>query len=276
MKERLMKNLVLHAEDHPDFAHRLGYARDLATALGAHLHVICPVPFSTVASADYSGVMLNADLIARQHKDDRERAVRVKAVCDDALALLGSAWTFADPDGEPLQIMIDAARFADLVIVGAQESEAGFAPMPIAGSLALHCIAPVLVIPNRPCTVRLEAPVIIGWNGSNECARATHLALPLLARTTQVHVVQVEEPDSGLLPDVELGAYLSRHGLPVRIQRERSDGSIARTLGQLAETLGAGLLVTGAYGRPRLLEMVFGGASRDLLARPPLPVLMAH
>jgi nucleotide-binding universal stress UspA family protein len=32
----------------------------------------------------------------------------------------------------------------------------------------------------------------------------------------------------------------------------------------------------GAYGRMRLIELIFGGATRAILRRATLPVLMAH
>jgi nucleotide-binding universal stress UspA family protein len=36
------------------------------------------------------------------------------------------------------------------------------------------------------------------------------------------------------------------------------------------------LLVMGAYGHSRLREFVLGGATRNMIARPPLPVLLSH
>jgi nucleotide-binding universal stress UspA family protein len=40
--------------------------------------------------------------------------------------------------------------------------------------------------------------------------------------------------------------------------------------------IGAGLLVTGAYGHNRFREWVLGGVTRELLERAPVPVLLAH
>jgi nucleotide-binding universal stress UspA family protein len=36
------------------------------------------------------------------------------------------------------------------------------------------------------------------------------------------------------------------------------------------------LLVKGAYTRSRLRQMIFGGATHDILAKAELPVFMAH
>jgi nucleotide-binding universal stress UspA family protein len=43
-----------------------------------------------------------------------------------------------------------------------------------------------------------------------------------------------------------------------------------------AKTHGCDLLVKGAYTQSRLRQMVFGGATRHILASATLPVLMAH
>ena len=43
-----------------------------------------------------------------------------------------------------------------------------------------------------------------------------------------------------------------------------------------AASLGCDLLIKGAYTQSRLRQMIFGGATRHILANATLPVLMAH
>ncbi len=43
-----------------------------------------------------------------------------------------------------------------------------------------------------------------------------------------------------------------------------------------AKALGCDLLVKGAYTQSRMRQMIFGGATRHILANATLPVLMAH
>ena len=43
-----------------------------------------------------------------------------------------------------------------------------------------------------------------------------------------------------------------------------------------AEELGCDLIIKGAYTQSRLRQMIFGGATRQILANAKLPVLMAH
>jgi nucleotide-binding universal stress UspA family protein len=44
----------------------------------------------------------------------------------------------------------------------------------------------------------------------------------------------------------------------------------------MTERSGSDLLVMGCYGHSRIRERVFGGVTRWLLTRLPVPILMAH
>jgi nucleotide-binding universal stress UspA family protein len=71
--------------------------------------------------------------------------------------------------------------------------------------------------------------------------------------------------------------YLARHrvkcGSKVVVEQA---GSGASQLMELARSEGADLLVTGAYGHSRLGELIFGGVTRELLAKSPVCCLMSH
>jgi nucleotide-binding universal stress UspA family protein len=51
---------------------------------------------------------------------------------------------------------------------------------------------------------------------------------------------------------------------------------VAEVLSEAAAARDAACLVMGAYGRMRLTEMIWGGVTRELFARPPLPILASH
>ncbi|HYG89278.1 MAG TPA: universal stress protein [Azospirillum sp.] len=44
----------------------------------------------------------------------------------------------------------------------------------------------------------------------------------------------------------------------------------------MPSTIGAGLIVMGAHGHPRLREVILGGMTQDVLENMTVPVLMAH
>src|SRR5262249_24581998 len=75
----------------------------------------------------------------------------------------------------------------------------------------------------------------------------------------------------------ELARYLHRNGVlcePITVQPEgRSTGEAILAH---AASLQCDLLIKGAYTQSRLPQMIFGGATRHILANASLPVLMAH
>ena len=80
-------------------------------------------------------------------------------------------------------------------------------------------------------------------------------------------------------PDgVEFIAHLRRHGINAihdTIDSVGGDATGAATL-EYVRAKGATLLIKGAYTHTRLRQLVFGGATRHILANAQVPVLLAH
>jgi nucleotide-binding universal stress UspA family protein len=60
------------------------------------------------------------------------------------------------------------------------------------------------------------------------------------------------------------------------VELECGDKDVAATLLGAAEARKAGLIVMGAYGRTRLTERIFGGATRRMLSDVRIPLLMTN
>ena len=123
--------------------------------------------------------------------------------------------------------------------------------------------------------------VLVGWDGSREASHAISDAMPLLATASTVTVITVdsEEPSQrhGEVPGADIALYLARHGVRTNVERTVSNGiGTGEVLLSRASDLEADLLVMGAYGHARVHELLFGGATRTVLASATLPVLMSH
>ena len=71
--------------------------------------------------------------------------------------------------------------------------------------------------------------------------------------------------------------HLARHGVHATADEVDAAGRpTGEVLHDDAARHGADLLVMGAYGHPRLREVVFGGATRGLLGRLPLPLFLSR
>jgi nucleotide-binding universal stress UspA family protein len=79
------------------------------------------------------------------------------------------------------------------------------------------------------------------------------------------------------VPGADIGLYLARHGIKVTVsQQTAEDVDVGNQLLSRAADLDSDLIVMGAYGQPRMKELVLGGATRTILESMTVPVLMSH
>jgi nucleotide-binding universal stress UspA family protein len=134
---------------------------------------------------------------------------------------------------------------------------------------------PVLGVPAGSMPQIAGAPAAVAWNGSGEAARALTAAIPLLRTASDVAVLHAGEPDTmaALEPVMD---YLTHHGVKSQGIELGAAGNPTELIAKKIEALGARLLVMGAYSHSRLRESVLGGVTREMLAGPPVALLMAH
>ena len=195
----------------------------------------------------------------------------------------GVAVEWRSVDGEPIQVLPQYARYADLSILDVN-TPAGSTAAGYRFSEEMLFIAgrPVLFVPTQGEFQTLGRHVAIAWNSSRPAARAVHDALPLIEQADEVVVLAINPEDfiarHGAPPLPQLIEHLRRHGAearPLEVTGIRSD-RIADELQSRARALGADLLVAGAYGHSRLHEILMGGVTRDLLGRMTLPIMMSY
>lgn len=178
--------------------------------------------------------------------------------------------------GSERAMISSEASKAGLVVIGHQaQSHDGRVRDAIQASL-FEAKATVVIVPSTmPPTLGLHPA--IAWKPSEAASRVVQAALPILLAAEHVTVLIAEEGGSG---DAMPAALQDALRAPdSRFQLRRVDPAGRRTSAALldeARAVGADLLVMGAYTHPRLMELVLGGVTRDLLADVPLPVLMHH
>jgi nucleotide-binding universal stress UspA family protein len=275
------KDILVHADAAPTMAARLDAAALLAKAQGAHLvalHVQAP-PFTPV---DLLGTGVTADLIDWQIQQAQAQAEAAREAVQAAEQRHGLSIEWRKVDGAIDATLIDQSRYADLIVLPQDvpltdlDTFAG----PGAGSIVMAAGRPVLIVPNDyKSTMAVGRRVLVAWKPSAEAARAVHDALPLLQGAEAVTVMRVN-PASGEPkhnPGFDLATHLARHGVKVTVTPVLApDTTAGETILERARSLQADLIVMGAYGHSRLRELVFGGATRQMLQAPPVPVLMSR
>lgn len=174
------------------------------------------------------------------------------------------------------------ARYADIsVLTRPMEGAVGDVREELIEGILFHAGRAILVAPPGWNGTEIGKKIVVAWDASREATRALSEAQPLLDVAKQVTVVTVDaKPKAfghGDIPGANIAAHLGRRGLPVEVRNADSGGrSAADTIMAEADATGADLVVMGGYAHSRLRELVFGGATRDLLRNAKLPLLMAH
>ena len=283
-----LKDILIHLDDSPRSAVRLGVAIGLATQHGAHLTglyvVDLPPPdmFYGFPSA-FLDLRRAEDVVERMRAAAMESAEHVEAAFTDRLRREGVEGEWRLVEGVAGDVVALHGRYADLIVLGqadmrgARKGQAVDLP----ASALMGCGRPLLMVPFAGAFPVVGRDVLVGWNATAEAARALNDALPVLAQSRKVTVLSIN-PRRGIrgdgdVPAADIALHLARHGIRAEAAHTvATDIPEGDALLSYAADIGADLLVTGMYGHSRMRETVFGGVTRSLLSEMTVPVFMAH
>ena len=179
--------------------------------------------------------------------------------------------------GEIPNLLAEYARLRDLTIIPVPAED--YVDQWYAETVVFQSGRPVLIVPETiPAEFKLDA-VAVAWDFSRTAARAVSDAIPLLERAKVVRIVCVtnEKSFGSSRTTSELAVHLSRHGVNVAVDQVDAGGnSIGDVLTQFVAANKIDLLVMGAYGHSRLREFILGGATKSMMSKPPVPILLSH
>ena len=174
---------------------------------------------------------------------------------------------------------VGPARLADLsmVLVKSDDSQSE----QIAERLIFESGRPILLCPAESAG---ELPVVfdsvmIAWDHTAPAARAVADALPLLEDATDVRVVTATDDKSKAETDsgAALVLHLAEHGINAKFETIKIGGSsVGKVFEAYVKKNAIDLLVMGAYRHSRLNEIVWGGATKTVIGRPPCWVMMSR
>ena len=256
-------------------------AASLAEEAGAHLSVLLlgiASPPPTMAEPMIPSLWL-------AEREEELEATRAKAAAlRERLAARGISyevkWDYPYLS-EADDVIARHGRYADVTLLGRSAGRDPDFRRKVYDGALFSSSRPLLVTPEDGRSTLAPQSLVIAWNARPEAARAVREALPMAIAAEEVIIAVVDpiEADThhGADPGADLATYLARHGARVTVKQIRTrDETVAEALGLFSNGIGADLLVMGAYGHSRLRERIFGGTTRDLLERPPLPLFLAR
>lgn len=256
----------------------LEFALTLAAQNDAHLtglHLTYDPIILSDPYAVWTPMLLEWEESAQKKQDHARLAF------DTAATKAGVNADFSGYRSSDLKEVIAHARASDLTIIAQRNVADNESNLDnnFRENVVLKLGRPVLFVPYTGALPKKFDTIIVAWNGGREAARAMADALPFLQAAQQVKVLSISEKtdEENDLPDIDIAAYLAKHGVKVEIERNENvhidpaDWLLSRTADYDAD-----LLVMGAYGHHRLTELVLGGVTKSILRQMTLPVLMSH
>jgi len=276
-----LKDILVHIDSSPAMAGRLDYAIRLAQTHDAHLaaiYVVAVAPIHQYAEAD-----LGPELIEAHDRFMRESAEEAKCIFDETVARAGIAAEWRQVEGAVPEMVVLNARYADLAVVGQRMQgrlDAGTAPE-LPDHVVLDVGRPAIVVPHEGAPDTVARRVLLAWNASRAAARATNDALPILQEADEVRIMVIN-PEKGIvghgeLPGADIATHLARHSVKGEVVEVTADrNSVGDELIAQCAAFNADMMVIGSYGSFRLRELVFGGTTRRILEKMPVPVFMSR
>ncbi len=266
-----MKSLLLSASQDAGTESRLQCALDIARRCDAHLILLQVQPAQDYMAMDiFGGAYVMADVLAKATMANAEN----RQVMGERLANEAVQWDWQDGTGYAADLLVESARFADLIVVSLGEGNDQAPYGASVGAIVLDSGRPVLAVPHVCGRMGFDR-AMIAYDGSGEAANAIRGALPLLRLAETLVIVEVEEKSSAF-PMTDAAAYLARHGVSCEIQSlPRTSEGIAETVLHFASEFAPDYIVMGAYGHSRWRQRLFGGVTRHMLAEANVPLLLA-
>lgn len=269
-----MKNILLLVHDDAGQEARVQAALDIGRAINGHVTCLDVTILPAIIGAEYAGDVGTGFGMLLAEERDHETANRT--TLEKRLAKEDVAWDWVDATGEIATCLKSESALADLIVVNRQLDDF---PLPdmrtAAGELVVGSGKPILAVPDSLRRLDLES-ALVAWDGSVTAAVALRAAVPLLKLASRVVILEIGD-SSVRAPAEDAAAYLSRHDIHAIVQRvPRGDEATAQTLLNQAETGAFGYIVMGGFGHRRFLEALFGGVTRAMLTRSPVPLFMAH
>lgn len=274
--------LVLRTYPTPTTKEFIASAVGLAERLDCRISAFAPEIVIRVPSTLLGNALINiSGMAASEMGKSAQNATVLAKICSQLADQRGVSHEVIKERAATAEIpalIAEYGRLKDLIILPAHADD--FIDQWDTETVIFNSARPILLVPEqRISTDASMKSVGVAWDYSRSAARAIADAMPILERAETVHVVTVlnEKTFDVTRKTHDIGTYLARHGVKAELHEIDAAGrQIGKVLDDFVNRLRLDLLVMGAYGHSRFREFVLGGATRSMLAKPRVPLLLSH
>eukprot|EP00003_Mantamonas_plastica_P029006 TRINITY_DN6801_c0_g1_i1.p1 TRINITY_DN6801_c0_g1~~TRINITY_DN6801_c0_g1_i1.p1 ORF type:complete len:281 (-),score=46.69 TRINITY_DN6801_c0_g1_i1:34-876(-) len=280
----MYRDILVHIDTSPACKERLSVALKVAKAQNAHLTGLFLLPYPEIPR--FMEVQITEEVMAQQREAMAETAQSARTDFETTCKEAGIAFSWNQTSCAVSEIAETAAMYArhhDLTVMGQYNPDSvdpcSASEMP--DKVILTSGAPVLVVPYVGKFDTIGDRIMVAWKPYREAVRAVNDSMAFLENAKSA-LVLCADPNKGArdtipVPGVDIAERLGRHGIKVHKETMNASGiSVGDLLLSRAADESIDLIVCGAYGRPRLRELMMGGVTYHLLRHMTVPVLMSH
>jgi nucleotide-binding universal stress UspA family protein len=179
-------------------------------------------------------------------------------------------------------VSLESPVWAALAMQGRLSDLVVFDDAPARGKGALaEAFQQIVAGEQRPTLVarsgfRVGGVAAVAWDGGKEASRAVRTALPLLQKASRVIILNAPAASPRKSDPADLQVFLAARGATSDVEIIAGAGDPAPALLRAARDAAADVLVTGAFGHPRLQEFIFGGSTRTFLSAGAPSLFLSH
>lgn len=228
----------------------------------------------SIGVAPTTQVPLPPEKLFEEENLAREEGKHLKRHFDEECRRKGVRGTFRVVRGEVGELIVEAAKTVDLVVIGRRgvhTKSKTRTPGSITQTLLHKSARPVMVVPEgTKCGPR----ILIAYDGSEAAQRAIEAGANIAKlQASKVDVLTVaDNPDDAVEPQEEAKKYLAPYRLKASFFIE--PGRPWQAIAAHARKINAELIVMGAFGTNRIRELIFGSTTMNVLEKAECPILL--
>ncbi|MCC0017296.1 MAG: universal stress protein [Rhodobiaceae bacterium] len=184
------------------------------------------------------------------------------------------SWT--EEQGKQPDVIKHHGRLADLICVPQPDRSQNIGVNTLKSALFLTGRPVMMCPPTDKVPAKLGDHVAIAWNGSLEASRAVILTTEILQKASKVTILSAGEGEPHGATAQDLVEYLDVRGITANIDKFERGSNIGEALLAHSATVGADILVMGAYGDSHERELMFGGNTQTIVDTAKMPVILVH
>ncbi|OOY17299.1 universal stress protein [Thioclava sp. DLFJ4-1] len=269
-----MMNLLVAFNGSSGSVAALRYAASMAAQRGAHVTAIMAHAAHEVIDRRSRWIPKEARALLEAANGDILREIEASFEEERRTLGLGSDLELKVVAGRVDNVLSEAARYYDMLIVGTQADDGDAHVILHPDRIALMSGRPVIVVPEGYNAGAQHSHAALAWDGGRAAARALSDSLRLLEDDGRVSVLTIGPQDDRAIND--LLTHLSRHGVSAIHEEWPTPRPVADTLLRWCTRNDPSLLVLGAFEHSKFREDFLGGVTSEVLARTKIPVLLSH